>query len=124
MDGASSPRKCASSAAYAVPASKGDASTDIPIGRAPIAVPGIVTSFHDVPWLRETWMMPVMVVIQMTPGVTVDAAIDMRPTNDGTDVSRAAARVLVSAGAPGCGTVRSGLSFVQVAPPSVVATRY
>src|SRR5881397_473773 len=52
MDGASSPRKCASSAAYAVPASKWDASTEGRIGRLPISMPGIVTSLHDFPWLR------------------------------------------------------------------------
>src|SRR5213594_2523818 len=100
MDGASSPRKCASSAAYAVPASKPDASTDMKIGRRPISMPGIVTSLHDFPWLRDTWMMPVLVVIQMTPGVTVDTAIDAMLANDGPDVSRGAgwARVSVRSG--------------------------
>ena len=77
-------------------------------------MPGIVTSLHDLPWLRDTWMMPVLVAIQMTPGVTVDAAIDVMAANDDTDVSRGVARV----------AVRSGLSFVQVAPPSVVVMRY
>src|SRR5437667_317902 len=114
MDGASSPRKCASSAAYAVPASKWDASTEGRIGRLPISMPGIVTSLHDFPWLRDTWMIPVLVAIQMTPGVTVEAAIDVMAANDDTDVSCGAARV----------SVRSGLSFVQVAPPSAVAIKY
>src|SRR5436309_79869 len=116
MDAASSPRKCASSAAYAVPASKGDASIDGTIGRLPISMPGIVTSLHVVPWLRDTWMMPVLVAIQMTPGATVDAAIDTMLANDDPDVSLGAGWARVS--------VRSGLSFVQVAPPSVVAMRY
>src|SRR5213595_2734678 len=87
MDGASSPRKCASSAAYAVPAAKWEASTDGTIGRLPISMPGIVTSLHVVPWLRDTWMMPVLVAIQMTPGATVDVAIDTMLANDDPDVS-------------------------------------
>src|SRR5207245_3805214 len=101
--GAPSPRKCASSAAYAAPASNGDASTDGKIGRLPISMPGIVTSLHDFPWLRETWMMPFMVAIQMTPGVTVDAAIDSIAMNEGAVVSRAAVPDAVRTGGPGCG---------------------
>src|SRR5439155_14275547 len=115
---------CASSAAYAVPASKGDASTDMTIGRIPIAVPGIVTSLNDFPWSRDTWMTPLLTPIQMTPGVTIDAAIDPMGRTESAVVSAAAGRIAVSTGAPGCGTVRSGLSFDQVAPQSAVAMRY
>src|SRR5436309_16109407 len=96
MDGASSPRKCASSAAYAVPAAKWAASTDGTTGRLPISMPGIVTSLYVVPWLRDTRMMPVLVAIQMTPRATVDVAIDALLSYDDRDVSLGACCAPVS----------------------------
>src|SRR6267143_3999074 len=123
MYGVWSPRKCASSVAYAVAASKRDASTVVKIRRAPISVLGIVTSLHDLPWLRDTWMTALVAPVQMTPAVTVDAATDQMALG-GMVVSRAGSCTPVSVGTPGCGMVRSGLSLDHVAPPSAVAMTY
>src|SRR5947207_14976239 len=123
MYGPKSPRKWRSSAAYAVPASSGDASTAARIERAAIAVPGTVTSLHDLPWLRDIWITPLVAPVQMTPGVTVDAATDHR-ARCGMVVSRAGSCTPVTVGTLGCGIERSGLSLDQVAPPSTVPIRY
>src|SRR6267143_6300045 len=116
MYGAKSPRNSKSNTAYAVPASKGDASSHVGVRRTPAAISGVVTSLHVFPWSRVTWAIALEVPIQMTPGRTVDAAIDQRFARRGMLVSLGAGRAGV--------TVRSGLSFVQVAPPSGDAITY
>src|SRR5436309_12870633 len=93
------------------------------IGRIPIAVPGIVTSLHDFPWSRDTWMTPLLTPIQMTPGVTIDAAIDPMGRTESAVVSAAAGRIAVSTGGPGWGTGTSGLSIDQAATPSAGGRR-
>src|SRR5712691_4696635 len=116
MWGAKSPRYCRLKTAYAVPASKGDASTQVGVRRKPTLISGLVTSLHVTPWFRDTWTMPLVAPIQMTPGRTVDAAIDQMDARRGMLVSLGAGWARVA--------VRSGPSFVQVAPPSLVAMRY
>src|SRR3989442_4716245 len=72
MYGPKSPRMWRSRAAYAVPPSSWDASTAVRIGRAAIWLPGIVTSLHDLPWSRDTWITPLVAPAQMTPGTRFD----------------------------------------------------
>src|ERR1051325_84489 len=124
MYGALSPRTFISSAAYAVPASTGDASTTAIACRLATVIPGIVTSLHDLPWSRVTWITPLLTPTQTTPGATGDAESDPMGRIGGGGGSRFVARAGVSTGFPGGGTLRSGLSLLQVTPASVVAMRY
>src|SRR5438445_13545735 len=101
---------------YAVPASNGDASTQVGVTRTPTPISGLVTSFHVTPWFRDTWTMPLMAPIQMTPGRTVDAAIDQM---------HAQRRMLVSLGAGWARvSLSAGPSSVRVTLPCLVGMRY
>ena len=106
-----------STATYAVPALVCDASIDEIIARRGAGMPAMLTSFQVRPVSRVTWMSPLLVPAQITPGMTVEAASDSiapRPPS-----VRAAVAESMPAGMP-----RSGLIAVQVAPPLVVLATY
>src|SRR5690349_6122456 len=109
-------------ATYAVAASVCDASMAEMSARDAFGSPAIETSLHVFPLSRVTWMRPLFVPTQIVPGATVDGEIDSIIPPRG--VRLAAASLAASTGSLLFGRPRSGLSFRQCTPPSVVAMRY
>src|SRR6185437_10162563 len=85
---------------------------------------GIDTSAHVFPLSRVRRMRPLLVPTQIVPAATLDGAmVSMMPPVGGPPRPPRAGGC-GAAGSRPCGTPKSGLSFVQCAPPSVVAMRY
>src|SRR5512146_2321139 len=84
------------------------------------------TSLQLRPLSRVTCTRPVVVPTQMVPGATVEGEIDsMEPLATGAGMGAAAALPPPAADTAATGTVvRSGPSWRQWMPPSVVAMRY
>src|ERR1051325_10309625 len=111
MYGALSPRTFISRAAYAGAAAARAAPPHPPpprphppratAARLATVIPGIVTSLHDLPWSRVTWITPLLTPTQTTPGATGDAESDPMGRIGGGVESRFVARVGVSTGFPG-----------------------
>src|SRR5512147_2844102 len=92
------------------------------IARRGVGSPGIETSVHVFPSSRVSLIIPFVVPTQIVPAATGDAEIDSiaPPGGRGAVAPVGGVPAVAALG----GTPRSGLSFRQCTPPSVVAMRY